>query len=31
MAAALEVCTKGEQHAVLHFLWSEGMKGAKIR
>jgi hypothetical protein len=30
MIAPLEVCTKDKQHAVAHFLVSEGMKGAEI-
>jgi hypothetical protein len=30
MTAALEVCIKEKQHAILHFLLSEGMKEAEI-
>jgi len=30
MAAPLSMCTKEEQHGVIHFLWSEGVPGAEI-
>jgi hypothetical protein len=30
MIASLEVCTKYKQHAIVHFLVSEGMKRAEI-
>jgi hypothetical protein len=29
MAAPFSVCTKEEQHAVCHFLWSAGVPGAE--
>ena len=29
MAAQLSVCTKEEQRSAIHFLWSEGVSGAK--
>jgi histone-lysine N-methyltransferase SETMAR len=30
MAGPLSVCTKEEQHAVIQFLWAEGVPGAEI-
>jgi hypothetical protein len=30
MAVPLCICTKEEQHAVICFLWSEGIPGAEI-
>ena len=30
MSARLSVCTKEEQRSVIRFLWTEGVKGAKI-
>jgi hypothetical protein len=30
MATPLSICTEEEQHAVIRFLWAEGVPGAEI-